>query len=80
MPVYEYQPKEGYDGCDYCKEGFEIMQKINDDPLDKCPKCESPLEKIISKTSFNLGEGGVGWADTGYSGSKKPDTSEKPKD
>ena len=73
MPIYEYQyspkkdPKGKYKGCDYCREPFEVNQKITDNPLTKCPKCKSPLEKIISKTSFKLGEKGkIGWADTGY--------------
>ena len=70
MPIYEYQVKEGYEGCDYCKDVFEVTQKITDDQLKECPKCQSPLEKIVSKTSFKLKEGGVGWADTSYSGKK----------
>lgn len=67
MPIYEYKVKPKYQGCDYCKDGFEIKQKTTDDPLKKCPKCESPLEKLVSKTTFQLKEGGVGWAKNGYS-------------
>ena len=71
MPIYEYQVKKGYEGCKYCKSSFTIEQKITDDPLEKCPKCDSPLVKIISKTNFHLKDGGVGWEKNGYSGSSK---------
>ncbi|MEL7335443.1 MAG: zinc ribbon domain-containing protein, partial [Planctomycetota bacterium] len=32
MPTYEYQ-------CTACEHVFEQFQKINDDPLVKCPAC-----------------------------------------
>jgi len=44
MPTYEYQ-------CTQCGHAFEIMQKINDLPLEKCPKCNKKLKKLISGSS-----------------------------
>lgn len=40
MPTYVYQ-------CDSCGHKFEKMQKITADPLEKCPKCGSKVERVI---------------------------------
>jgi len=63
MPIYEYE-------CDKCQEAFEISQKISEPPLTACPKCGSPVRKLISRTSFQLKGGG--WYQTDY---KKPGSS-----
>ena len=57
MPIYEYM-------CTNCKEQFEVMQKITDDPLTKCSSCEGELKKVITNTSFVLKGGG--WYMTDY--------------
>lgn len=41
MPLYEYS-------CDSCGKNFEIMQKMSDKPIDKCPTCGSTLHKVFS--------------------------------
>lgn len=69
MPIYEYV-------CDKCGHHLEIMQKMDDSPLSKCPNCgKKSLEKIFSQTSFQLKGGG--WYQTDYSrssGSAKKDS------
>jgi putative FmdB family regulatory protein len=60
MPLYEYS-------CSSCKKVFEIMQKFSDEPVKFCPECKNPVEKLISKTSFQLKGGG--WYASDY---KKP--------
>ncbi len=71
MPIYEYQ-------CDKCGE-FEVMQRITEAPLKKCPTCKSKVRKLMSNTSFQLK--GSGWYVTDYarsgSGGSKEDKSEK---
>ena len=57
MPIYEYR-------CDKCKKVHEVLQKISDAPLRKCPACSGRLEKLISRTSFQLK--GSGWYVTDY--------------
>ncbi len=57
MPIYEYR-------CDACNDEFEVTQKISDDPLRTCPKCNGPVEKLISQSSFVLK--GSGWYLTDY--------------
>lgn len=40
MPIYEYR-------CKDCRHQFEIMQKINEKPKEKCPSCGGRLQKIF---------------------------------
>ena len=42
MPIYEYK-------CDNCDDTFEILQKVNEEPLKECILChEGPVKKLIS--------------------------------
>lgn len=58
MPIYEYV-------CEKCGSHIEVMQKVGDAPLKRCQKCRGKLEKIVSRTSFQLK--GAGWYMTDYS-------------
>ena len=66
MPLYEYR-------CKSCGEAFEVIQKFSDRPLKKCRTCSGPLEKLISRSSFQLRGGG--WCVNNYSASKPASTS-----
>ena len=58
MPFYEYQ-------CQACGAQVEVMQKISDAPLKKCPECgKSRLVKLISAPVFRLK--GSGWYETDF--------------
>jgi putative FmdB family regulatory protein len=62
MPFYEYQ-------CGQCGFQVEVMQKISDSPLRKCPSCgKSALKKLISAPVFRLK--GSGWYETDFKGDK----------
>jgi len=41
MPTYEYKCKD----CDYT---FEKFQGMKDKPIEKCPKCEGRVQRLIS--------------------------------
>ena len=41
MPIYEYK-------CAKCGK-FEKLQKVNDEVLTECPRCEGEVERLISK-------------------------------
>jgi putative FmdB family regulatory protein len=47
MPIYEYQASSPEQTCPHCAGGFEIVQGIRDTPLSACPKCGSPVMKLI---------------------------------
>lgn len=64
MPIYEYK-------CGKCGV-FELVQRITEDPIKRCPTCKSKVERIVSRTSFVLK--GSGWYATDYArkGSSEP--------
>ena len=58
MPFYEYE-------CSNCKFYVEVLQKISDAPLKKCPSCgKSALKKLVSAPVFRLKGGG--WYETDF--------------
>jgi len=58
MPFYEYE-------CQSCKFYTELMQKISDAPLEKCPSCgKKAMKKLISAPVFRLKGGG--WYETDF--------------
>ena len=64
MPFYEYQ-------CSKCGHEEEVLQKVSDKPLTKCPECgKNTMKKMVSAAAFRLKGGG--WYETDFkSGSKK---------
>ena len=63
MPFYEYQ-------CQACGAQVEVMQKISDAPLKKCPECgRSRLTKLVSAPVFRLKGGG--WYETDFKSDKE---------
>jgi putative FmdB family regulatory protein len=58
MPKYEYT-------CGQCGAELEIEQRISEDALTTCPKCnQESLERLISRSNFALKGGG--WYADGY--------------
>jgi putative FmdB family regulatory protein len=58
MPFYEYE-------CQACKFYTEVMQKISEAPLTKCPSCgKRALRKLVSAPVFRLK--GSGWYETDF--------------
>jgi putative FmdB family regulatory protein len=81
MPFYEYE-------CQDCKFYTELLQKVSDPPLKKCPSCgKSTMKKLVSAPVFRLKGGG--WYETDFKGDKEnkrnlavdkePDTSSESK-
>ena len=74
MPFYEYE-------CASCKFYTEVMQKINDTPLKKCPSCgKSTPKKLISAPVFRLKGGG--WYETDFKSDQdnKRNLADRPED
>jgi putative FmdB family regulatory protein len=58
MPFYEYE-------CSSCRYYSEVLQKISDKPLKKCPSCgKNTFKKLISAPVFRLK--GSGWYETDF--------------
>lgn len=63
MPFYEYQ-------CSACNAHVEVLQKISDAPLKKCPECgKQKLTRLISAPVFRLK--GSGWYETDFKSDKE---------
>ena len=73
MPIYEYK-------CSNCSHEFEKIQKISEEPIKECPKCNrKSVSKLISAPSFRLK--GSGWYETDFkTGSKKNLVQSEPKE
>ena len=65
MPIYEYR-------CGACGQQHEVLQKVSEPPLTKCPACgKAKLTKLLSAAGFQLK--GSGWYATDFKGGgKKP--------
>jgi putative FmdB family regulatory protein len=58
MPFYEYE-------CPACKYYAEVLQKISDKPLRKCPSCgKAGFKRLMSAPVFRLK--GSGWYETDF--------------
>jgi putative FmdB family regulatory protein len=63
MPFYEYE-------CPHCGFRDEVLQKITDKPLAKCPSCgKKGLKKLMSAPVFRLK--GSGWYETDFKSDKE---------
>ena len=65
MPLYEYE-------CDACHHRFEVIQKYSDPPIATCPKCGSPVQKLLSSPAIQFK--GSGWYITDYARAGKTDS------
>lgn len=69
MPFYEYQ-------CSKCGHEEEVLQKISDKPLKKCPACgKSAMQKKVSAAAFRLKGGG--WYETDFKSGPRKNLDEK---
>jgi putative FmdB family regulatory protein len=63
MPFYEYE-------CPHCRYYVEVMQKISDTPLRKCPSCgKAGFKRLVSAPAFRLK--GSGWYETDFKSDKE---------
>ena len=62
MPIYGYR-------CAGCGNEFEILQKMADEPLKTCPKCQGKLSKILYPVGISFK--GSGFYTTDYKGAGK---------
>jgi putative FmdB family regulatory protein len=59
MPTYGYR-------CGNCSHQFEIVQRISDEPLTTCPKCQGKLSKMLYPVGISFK--GSGFYTTDYKG------------
>jgi putative FmdB family regulatory protein len=62
MPTYGYR-------CGNCGHQFEIVQRISEEPLMTCPKCQGKLSKVLYPVGISFK--GSGFYTTDYKGAGK---------
>ena len=63
MPFHEYE-------CPKCKFYTEVLQKLSDKPLKKCPSCgKAGFKRLVSAPVFRLK--GSGWYETDFKSDKE---------
>ena len=62
MPTYGYR-------CGSCGHQFEIVQRISEEPLTTCPKCQGKLSKVLYPVGISFK--GSGFYTTDYKGDGK---------
>lgn len=60
MPIYGYR-------CGNCGHQFEVLQRISDEPMKVCPKCQGKLTKMLYPAGVIFK--GSGYYTTDYKGS-----------
>ncbi|HEU5143213.1 MAG TPA: FmdB family zinc ribbon protein, partial [Solirubrobacterales bacterium] len=56
MPIYEYKCDNGH--------VFDVIQKINDEPLDECQECSAPARRVLHPVAIHFK--GSGFHNTDY--------------
>ncbi len=58
MPIFDYR-------CEACGHSFDVLQKVAEGPLRKCPECgKLKLKKQLAAPNFHLK--GSGWYKTDF--------------
>jgi putative FmdB family regulatory protein len=61
MPIYEYRCEKGHT--------FEVLQRMSDDPIDKCEKCGAPVQRVFHPVAVHFK--GSGFYNTDYGKQKR---------
>ena len=62
MPIYEYKCENGH--------VFDVMQRMSEDPLTECVKCDAPVRKVLQPVGISFK--GSGFYSTDYNSKKGP--------
>ncbi len=47
MPTYRYRAVEAERGCPQCLKGFEVIQRMTENPLSLCPRCGRSVHRVL---------------------------------
>ena len=51
MPLYDYAPKSGR--CSKCHGRFEVVQRVAEPRLERCPACGKAVERLVSAAAVH---------------------------
>jgi putative FmdB family regulatory protein len=52
MPIYEYEPDDRE--CLMCEGRIEVIQAVDEEPLQWCPQCGLEVKRVISRATFKM--------------------------
>jgi putative FmdB family regulatory protein len=61
MPIYEYRCEKGH--------AFEVLQRMSDDPVEKCQVCGAPVQRVFHPVAVHFK--GSGFYNTDYGKQKR---------
>jgi putative FmdB family regulatory protein len=61
MPIYEYRCEKGHN--------FEVLQRMSDDPIEKCEVCGAPVQRVFRPVAVHFK--GSGFYNTDYGKQKR---------
>jgi putative FmdB family regulatory protein len=61
MPIYEYRCEKGHT--------FEVLQRMSDDPVEKCEICGAPVHRVFHPVAVHFK--GSGFYNTDYGKQKR---------
>ena len=61
MPIYEYRCDKGHT--------FEVLQRMSDDPVEKCEVCGAPVHRVFHPVAVHFK--GSGFYNTDYGTAKR---------
>jgi putative FmdB family regulatory protein len=61
MPIYEYRCENGHT--------FEVLQRMSDDPVEKCEVCGAPVQRVFRPVAVHFK--GSGFYNTDYGKQKR---------
>lgn len=59
MPIREYQAGNPEKGCNYCRNRFERLERLNEPPISKCPQCGVELVRLVSAPRVGVSSSGA---------------------
>jgi len=57
MPIYEYEHDE--QPAPPCQLRFEVIQRMHEEPLSRCPACGAPCHRVFSSFATSVGRSGL---------------------
>lgn len=72
MPLYNYY-------CKNCKKKHQLLLKMSDDGVQRCPECGKPMERMISNVGVLFKTDGFYTTDSKKTSSKSNGNSSKKK-
>jgi putative FmdB family regulatory protein len=66
MPIYVYRASDPTKGCEACRVELDVLQRLDESPLRRCPECGAPVEKQVARVNTAVTQGPAALRDLGF--------------